>query len=140
MTHADVQAIRALLARYLECWRRADIENWSDLFTEDSDFISWSGLWWRTRDQVIAGHRAVTDFIRAQQARYQFESCQIHPLAPTVALVHALWFWPDFKERQEAQPEDRAGILTMVLIRTESGWRIRASQNTRRLIAAGERP
>jgi uncharacterized protein (TIGR02246 family) len=133
MTHADQQAIQALLTRYLECWRRADLENWSDLFTEDSDFITWRGLWWRTREQNIAGHREVTEFIRSQQARYRFDSSQIDLLAPTVALVHALWSWPGFKEQQESQPEDRQGILTMVFVRTESGWRIRASQNTRLL-------
>lgn len=138
MTAAEEQSIQALLTRYLECWWRADIDGWSDLFSENSDFITWRGLWWRTREQNIAGHRDVTQFVRSQQARYRFDSCQIEPLAPTVALVHALWSWPGFRQAPEAEIEDRKGILTMVLVQTESGWRIRASQNTLRLAAAGE--
>jgi uncharacterized protein (TIGR02246 family) len=136
--HDDEQQIRSLLSQYIEYWRRADIENWAGLFTDDSDFITWKGLWWQTREETIAGHRTVADFIRSQQVGYQLECCKIRMLAPSVALVHAVWRWPGFKELPEAEPENRRGILTMVLVRTQSGWRIRASHNTRMSIDIGE--
>lgn len=129
-TH-DEREIGELFREYVQRWQSGDLTSWSQLFTEDADFITWGGLWWRTREAIVAGHRLVPLSVVSQQPRYRFESWRSEPVTPTVALAHAVWHWPDFKERSDSAPEDRSGVLTMLLVRTSAGWRIRASQNTR---------
>lgn len=124
-------SVEAVVTAYAETWRRNDMDAWGALFTEDCDFVGWGGQWWRSRAENVAGHKAVPASIADQRQSYALEITDIDFVAPDVALVHALWSWRDFIEEDGARPRDRAGILTMVMVRRERAFRIRASHNTR---------
>lgn len=131
MTAPDETEIRTLLDTYLDRWRRHEMERWGALFTENADFISHAGLWWRSRAENVAGHRDIPAGVIAQKAAYRFDGIRIQALAANVALVHATWSWPGFVDPAGGRAADRGGIIAMVLVRQPEGWRIRASQNTR---------
>lgn len=120
----------ALFERYQARWQAGDMPGWADLFTEDADFVTWRGLWWKGRDEILARHQAADAFIRGQFAAYRIEPLRVRSLTPAVAVAHAAWHWPGFRDDPQAPAENRAGLVTMVLSR-EDGWRISASHNLR---------
>lgn len=130
MSGQDVKAIQALMASYLKAWHINDMEGWAEHFTPDSDFITWRGIWWKTRDENINAHRDIPVSIARQMKNYQLAAEDIALLSPTIALVHARWHWPEFVENGHL-PEDRHGLLTMVMVKRDDRWRIRATHNGR---------
>ena len=80
--------------------------------------------------EILAGHQAADAFIRGQFAAYRIEPLRVRSLTPAVAVAHAAWHWPGFRDDPQAPAENRAGLVTMVLSR-EDGWRISASHNLR---------
>ncbi|MES2055415.1 MAG: SgcJ/EcaC family oxidoreductase [Pseudomonadota bacterium] len=130
MRSEDHKAIKRVLETYVEAWGRHDLDAWAALFSEMCDFVTWSGVWWHSRAENRAGHGAIPDSIIAQMANYRLTVSAIRPLSSDTALVHAFWDWPAF-ELPGGGPEDRTGIITMVLARSDDHWLIRASHNTR---------
>ncbi len=124
-------SIEAVMRSYVETWRRDDMDAWGALFTEDCDFIGWSGQWWRSRAENIAGHKAVSSEIARQRSSYTIEIADVDFLTPDIALVHAVWSWPDFVAADGLGREERRGVLSMVMVRRDDGFRIRASHNAR---------
>jgi uncharacterized protein (TIGR02246 family) len=124
-------AVDELLDRYLATWRDDDMEAWGRLFTEDADFVTHTGVWWRSRHENVVGHQAVPDDIARQKVRYGFDAAEASAVAPDVALVHATWRWPGFVASPGDPPADRSGVVTMVLVARDGRWLIRSSHNTR---------
>lgn len=129
-TRADIEAARALMRDFEQAWHVRDFERWGELFTPDADFITWRGVWWKTRAENVAGHRAAPAAVAAQMPNYRLRLEELDCLSGEVALAHASWRWAGFAEAGQA-PEDRRGLLTLVLVREARGWRIRALHNTR---------
>lgn len=128
---SDIRAIDDVLAAYVDAWRRDDMEAWGRLFTDDSDFVTHTGLWWGSRQENVAEHRAVPASVSEQKPRYTLDALKTSFLAPDIALVHARWAWPAFVPEPGQEPADRSGIITMVMVRRGSTWLIRVSHNTR---------
>ncbi|WP_017626076.1 SgcJ/EcaC family oxidoreductase [Nocardiopsis chromatogenes] len=125
------QEIRDLIAEHTRLWIAHDMDAWGAYFTEDADFITHRGLWWRTRQENVEGHKDVPDSVIAQKAAYTQEVVSIRPLAPDTALVHTVWTWPEHRLPDGRPPEDRGGLITLVLVRRDGAWLIRAAHNTR---------
>ncbi|MFC3077801.1 SgcJ/EcaC family oxidoreductase [Phenylobacterium terrae] len=121
----------SLAGVYQQTFRSADWEAWGSLFQEDADFVTWGGVWWRSRAEIIAGHRKVDEWVQAQTGGYVLRPLDASALATGIVLAHAAWEWPGFRSSALATAEDRTGVLTMLLVPTDRGWRIRASHNTR---------
>ena len=130
MSETERAAIERLFARYMRAWHDNDMTAWGTCFTPDSDFISWRGVWWRNLEENLVAHRALPADISAQLPKYDLVLEDMVFLRPDVALVHARWLWADFTEVGRA-PENREGMLTMVLVKQEGDWRIRATHNAR---------
>lgn len=128
---ADLVAIHSLFERYLHYWRKHDMPAWGALFTDDADFVTHAGVWWRSREQNVVGHEAVPPFVIEQKSRYTLQLADVRLIGANVALVHANWSWPQFARSPGGLPEDVGGILTMILLRQGDAWRIRASHNTK---------
>lgn len=127
----DERNIRATLAAHTELWVRHEMREWGTYFTEDADFITHRGIWWRSREANVRGHLDVPESVIAQKRDYTQEIVAIDELAPGVALVHTRWHWPDHVLPGADTAEDRHGFITLVLVRHEGEWRIRAAHNTR---------
>ncbi|GAA1547888.1 hypothetical protein GCM10009678_33170 [Actinomadura kijaniata] len=130
MDQADERDIRDTVATYTDLWVRHRMDEWGALFTEDSDFITHRGLWWRSRRENVAGHEDVPASVVEQKKSYTQEVLSVQDVAPGVALVHTAWRWPDHRP-PGAAPEDRRGIVTLVMVKRDGSWLIRAAHNTR---------
>ncbi|PXX54087.1 uncharacterized protein (TIGR02246 family) [Nocardia tenerifensis] len=127
----DSVAIRELFDRYTELWVRHEMWEWGKLFTEDCDFITHRGMWWRSREENVRGHLDVPESVLAQKKNYSQTVIDVQPLTPGVMLVHTEWAWPDHVLPGAPAAEDRRGLITAVLVRREGNWLIRSAHNTR---------
>lgn len=64
-----------------------------------------------------------------QMMTYKSYVAEITFLKPDVALVHASWEWPGFKLPSGEEIREIKGIITMVMVKQEGKWLIRALQN-----------
>lgn len=126
----DASAIDALVTDFGRLFSANDMKGWSDLFTDRADFISWGGVWWRTRAEIFAGHLQIPSAVSVQLSAYRLSPLDRELLSENTALAHARWDWKAFAE-EGAEPEDRAGVLTLVLVKVDGSWKVRAAQNTR---------
>ncbi|SOD60919.1 conserved hypothetical protein [Streptomyces zhaozhouensis] len=132
MNETDERDIRRTLATYTDLWVRHEMDEWGELFTEDSDFITHRGVWWTTRRENVRGHKDIPETVVAQKKHYTQEIVSVQAVAPDVALVHTAWTWPGHRVSTAEPPEDRRGLVTLVLVRQPTGrWLIRAAHNTR---------
>lgn len=127
---ADVTAIDTLLHDVGAFFAAGDMRSWAALFAEQSDFISWGGIWWTSREAIRDGHLGIPAQVADQLPAYRFAALKWEPLSESVALAHGRWDWPGFTA-DDIEPEDRAGLLTLILVKTGQEWKIRAAQNTR---------
>lgn len=130
MTEAT-SLIEDVMREYRRAWSGNDMDAWGALFTDDCDFVGWRGDFWRSREENVSGHKAVPAFVQNQRSNYDVQIEDVDVLSSDLALVHALWTWRAFVATPGEQPEDRAGILTMVMVKRDGLWRIRASHNAR---------
>ncbi len=113
-----------------DLWVAHDMEGWGRYFTEDADFVAHSGLWWTSREDNVAGHLDVPEAVVGQKHNYTQQVEAIAEIAPGVALVHTRWDWPGHVP-PGAQPEDRSGIISYVVVEHDGRWLIRSAHNTR---------
>ena len=127
-----VAEIADLVRRYVAHWRSADLSAWADLFTADCDFVGWTGTWWRSRAENLAGHEEAREVIASQRSRYDLTIERLAFPSDGTALLHVRWTWAHFLSPDgTAAPHDRAGLISMLLVREPDAWRIRSSHNTR---------
>ena len=127
---ADEEAIRKVVATYVDTWNQNDMESWGKLFTDDVDYVNRGGGWWRSNRENVEGHKRIHDHLVKQRQVMDYQSTveNIDFLAPGIALVHASWNWPS--TRPPKGSEEFKGMITMVLVKRGGAWLIRALQNT----------
>lgn len=128
----DERAIRAVLAAYEEAWNRHDMEAWGRLFTDDADYVNRAGGLWQGNRANVAGHEAVHAALKAQNQKMDWSAGveRVSFLGPDTALVHATWKWPGFIPPSGAATGDFRGMMTLVMVKREGKWLIRALHNT----------
>lgn len=128
----DEEAIRGVLAAYVEAWNRHDMDAWGALFTPDVDYVNRAGGWWPSNRENVAGHRAIHQVLRARHTPMTYASSveKISFLTPDIALVHASWDWPGGAPPAAGKDVDFRGLLTMIMVKQGGRWLIRALQNT----------
>jgi uncharacterized protein (TIGR02246 family) len=128
----DEKAIRNVLAAYVETWNRHDMKSWGKLFTDDAQYVNRAGGWWRSNKENVEGHRSIHEMLvrQKQKMTYRSDVGAISFLKPDIALVHATWEWPGFVGPSGEEVRDFKGIITMVMVKRDGQWLIRALHNT----------
>ncbi|MBC9794685.1 SgcJ/EcaC family oxidoreductase [Sinomicrobium weinanense] len=123
--------IHNVFKTYVDLWNKHDMPGWGKLFTADTDFITWSGVRFKSNRENIDNHQKAHEILKeqGQNMTYKLTLYDIGYIGNDVALVHAGWEWSDFKT--DKGNENRTGILTMLMIKEHESWLIRATQNTR---------
>ena len=122
-------AVRAVVARYAETWNTSDMAAWGALFTDDVDYVHRGGGWWRTNEENVRGHRRIHARLadEKREMNLQLTVAAVRFLHPDIALVHVRSQWPGMDPPGAGEG---GAIMTMVMVRSEGVWRIRALQNT----------
>ena len=126
MTAASPDLIPSLFA---SAWNAHDIAALARLFAEDADFVNVVGIWWRDRRAIEEAHAlAHRTFFRS--TRLQIDEVTVKHLRPDLATVHSTWTLSGQEEPDGSIGQPRHGILLFVASQEDTGWLVRAAQNT----------
>ena len=124
----DKKAFEKILAHYVKTWNARDLDAWSDIFSDNVDYINRGGGWWTTNKDNVEGHRALFEKNPNAPKTYKASIEKISILRPDIALVHVRWVWPGIAGQDSEK--DFNGIMSWVLIKEKSTWLVRSVQNT----------
>jgi uncharacterized protein (TIGR02246 family) len=101
------------------------------------DYVNRGGVLWK-------GNTSPEDSRRVKKAEPENDlhvhRSQISFLKPDIPIVHATWEWPRFTLPSGEEAKDFKGIITMVTVKQDGEWLIRAVQNTVSGIPAMTKP
>ncbi|MEU1226240.1 SgcJ/EcaC family oxidoreductase [Streptomyces sp. NPDC005828] len=122
------EQITRLFNRFMQAWTDNDAAAFGACFTDDADYVSYDGTRATGRSALQDNHDRLFRGVLAGSALVgDLEA--IRPITPDVAVVHGtasvLMPW-----RSEL-PKRRLSRQTLVVVRTELGWRISAIHNGR---------
>ena len=117
----DEAAIREVVSKYVEARERVDSRAVEALFTDDADQLVSSGEWRRGRGEVVRGTMASS---QNTGGRRQITLETIRFVMPEVAIADGRYELAGL-----AGGATRRMWTTLVLKRTEQGWRIAAIRN-----------
>jgi uncharacterized protein (TIGR02246 family) len=117
----DEAAIRETVARYVDARERIDPQAVETLFTPDADQLVSSGEWRKGRDAVVRGTMASS---RSTGGTRTINVESVRFVTPDVAIADGR-----YEITGLAGGEARRMWATLVLRRTENGWRIAAIRN-----------
>ncbi|MVM34729.1 SgcJ/EcaC family oxidoreductase [Spirosoma sp. HMF4905] len=127
---SDAAAIRQVFAQLATAWDLGDANIFAECLTNDCDYVTFAG-------QHIVGQEANRQIHHDLFNSWALKGSSMHSsgqpsiafLSNTIALVHSTG---TIKLRfQKKPPLDRLSIQTMVLIKTDGQWKIRAFHNCR---------
>lgn len=128
----EEEEIRKVIDDYVESWNKHDMVAWGKLFTDDVDYVNRGGGWWKSNKENVEGHKLIHDMLVRQKQKMTYKSRVEKAifLKPDIAIVHATWEWPGFSAPSGEEVKDFKGIITMVMVKQNGVWLIRALQNT----------
>jgi uncharacterized protein (TIGR02246 family) len=106
-----------VLDRLVESWNRGDAEAFSDLFTDEVDYVSGAGVW-------MKGREAVREMLIAASPRPRVAIEGTPSIRDHGDLRTAVFRWA------AVAPPVRRGVCTCVIVRRAEVWRIDRLQNT----------
>jgi uncharacterized protein (TIGR02246 family) len=118
---SDDAAIRELVSKYVDARERIDPKAAEELFMPDADQLVSSGEWRRGRDEVVRGAMASS---RSTGGKRTITVESVRMLTPDVAIADGRYELTGL-----AGGSTRSMWTTLVLKRTEKGWRISAIRN-----------
>ncbi|GAA3428195.1 SgcJ/EcaC family oxidoreductase [Streptosporangium sandarakinum] len=124
----DAAQIEKLFTDFMAAWTAGDAQAFGALFTDDSEYVSYDGTIARGRRAHQHNHDKLFRGVLAGSALVgDLES--VRHLTPDVAIVHGtasvLMPW------RSTLPRRRLSRQTIVVVRTEAGWKIGAIHNGR---------
>jgi uncharacterized protein (TIGR02246 family) len=118
---SDDAAIRELVTKYVDARERIDPKAAEELFTPDADQLVSSGEWRKGRDEVVRGAMASS---KSTGGKRTITVESVRMLTPDVAIADGRYELTGL-----AGGSTRSMWTTLVLKRTEKGWRISAIRN-----------
>jgi uncharacterized protein (TIGR02246 family) len=118
---SDEAAIRELVSKYVDAREKIDPKATEELFTSDADQLVSSGEWRKGRDEVVRGAMASS---RNTGGKRTITVESVRMLTADVAIADGRYDLTGL-----AGGATRRMWTTLVLKRTEKGWRISAIRN-----------
>jgi uncharacterized protein (TIGR02246 family) len=136
---AERQAILELGQALQDAWNHGDAAGYASLFTDDADFVAWTGQYGQGRQAIEDGHRPLFDGPLAD-SRMVLVDDDAEParpgslrfIRPDVAIMVTSGVVTLAGHR--ATSPDHESVQTFVLIKNGNRWRVAAFQNTRQQV------
>jgi len=126
---AEITEARRVVESFAECWNSHDIDAFTELFSEDAEFVNVVGLWWKGRAAIKAAHEFTHQTI-FKNSRLTIAEVFIRFPAPQIAITRCNWKLEGHVTPDGSPLPERTGILLNILHREAGRWFIIDSQNT----------
>jgi len=122
--NTEEQAIRNVIAEFVQAINRGDIKAFGALFTEDADFVVITGKYLKGRDEIVRYHAEL--FAGSFKGSHlDVTSVAIRFVRPDVAVARVAT-----KRTENEGKQMRASFPIFVLTKQAQKWLITAVQNT----------
>jgi len=123
----DIAALHELFGRMLDAWNRADAGAYGDSFTEDADYVIYTGTHYRGREKIADVHDALWKrFLKGSRLHGLIVDIRF-PTPDTAILITR----GGVLRRRRSRPRANK-VQTLVAVRQQGTWRFTAFQNTSR--------
>jgi uncharacterized protein (TIGR02246 family) len=135
---AERRAIFELRKALQDAWNRGDAAGYGSLFTDDADFVAWTGAYGRGRQAIEDAHRRLFDgplagsrmvLVDDDSQSATPDSLRFVRPGAAIMVVSGVVTLAD----QIATGPDHESVQTFVLTKNGNRWRVTAFHNTRRL-------
>jgi uncharacterized protein (TIGR02246 family) len=133
---AERRAILELGQALQDAWNRGDAAGYASLFTDDADFVAWTGEYGQGRQAIEDGHRPLFDgpLAGSRMVLVDDDTEPARPeslrfICPDVAIMVTSGVVTP--AGQSATGPDHESVQTFVLIKNDNRWRVAAFHNTR---------
>lgn len=117
-TDGDRAAVEAVLTTQRDAWNRGDIEAFMDGYEQSPELVfTAGGDIERGWDEAMARYRARYGGNTEGMGALDFEILDVRALGADGAVVLGRW-------RVSESPNDGSGVFSVVLVRTDRGWKI----------------
>lgn len=128
---ADERAIRTIIERKADAWNRHDMDAFVADTTPDVDWINIVGVHWEGRETVRRVHAVLHKGIFAHSRLLLPDSIELRQIAPAVIIAVTVSRIEGAAPLPNGTPYPQGGnIMTLVLLKTEGGWKIAHVHNT----------
>ena len=132
---ADRRAILELGRALQDAWNRGDAAGYAALFTEDADFVAWTGARGRGRQAIEDGHRRLfAGPLAGSRMALVDDDAATPPGSPRFVRPDVAIMVTPGRVTLPGQPAagpDHESVQTFVLTRDGSRWQVAAFHNTR---------
>lgn len=127
----DAAAIRAVIDRQTDAWNRHDMDAFVADTTADVDWVNVVGMHWEGRETVRRAHATLHKGLFARSRMLPPDTLELREIAPNVVVAVLQNHIEGAGPRPSGEPYPSGGnILTLVLVKTDAGWRIAHAHNT----------
>ena len=120
---------RAVVDAFIRSWNSHDMKALADLFTDDADFVTAEGKWWKGRpwiqSQLERAHAA-----KLKTTMMVETNTTVRHVRPDVAVLRFEWEVSGEVGADGKPLITRHGILHIVAVKQAGGWRIVSAQDT----------
>jgi uncharacterized protein (TIGR02246 family) len=134
---AERRAILELGQALQDAWNRGDAAGYASLFTDDADFVAWTGEYGQGRRAIEDGHRPLFDgpLAGSRMVLVDDDAETARPeslrfIRPDVAIMVTSGV-VTLADQSATGPES---VQTFVLIKNGNRWRVAAFHNTRQQV------
>lgn len=124
------QANRALAVAFETAWNHHDMHAFGSMLTVDADWVNVAGMHWRGREEIEREHAARHASPVFKDSVWSTQHVYVALVKPDLALVHIDWAIRGDRDPDGTPRQPREGVLTLVTIKDDVAWRIRAGHNT----------
>ncbi len=128
---ADEAAIRAILDRQTDAWNSHDMDAFVADTMPDVDWINVVGRHWKGRDTVREAHAVLHKGMFANSRMLTPDVTMMREIAPDVIVeTHINRIEGAGTTPSGAAYPDSGNLITLVFVKTQTGWRIAHAHNT----------
>jgi uncharacterized protein (TIGR02246 family) len=128
---ADEAAVRAIIDRQTDAWNKHDMDAFVADATSDMDWINVVGMHWKGRDAVMKAHALLHKGMFANSHMLTPEITMMREIAPNVIVeTHVNRIEGVGALPSGAAYPDSGNLITLVFVKTQTGWRIAHAHNT----------
>ncbi len=118
---------------YDNYWNTKNIEKWSDLFTNNVDFVIKRGVRIKSKEVLLRVHKRIMEGFSeiGQNMNHHTKVEEIEMLSKNIVLVSAIWEWPEFIPSPNANTISYFnGVSTVIIEKNDDLWLIRAMHSS----------
>lgn len=134
----DQEQILSVVRSFADAWNAADMEKFSELFTQDADWVNIRGARWRGKTAIKDEHTAIHKRFYSK-SRVEFSDVTVRMVTPEVAVVHAKEnvTGSDVPKEAGISPDSQ---MSLVIVKSSGKWLIANGQNTNIILPPPPRP